>query len=296
MREPQKKPVIRKIVSRKPKHKHHGGAWKVAYADFMTAMMAFFLLLWLLSSAPQQKTAGLAAYFNPKMQLANVGADGVLSGRGLDPDEGLYQSGNDKLHDGETQATGTDSEDDIGMPHAKIANPWLSFTDEFGGRSARSLLDAMPQVDPDPSLADAFATLGAFLDPKADLADVSVTDDGGVQVDLLDPDGAPLFTSGSFDLTPASQLMLEQIVESLQQSTGRVALIGHSDAAPLSGDAYGNWELSSDRAHALRRALVQAGLDPARIISVAGVADTQPLDSASPEAAQNRRVSIRIYP
>lgn len=296
MRSTSNRPVIRKVVRGKVKHARHGGAWKVAYADFMTAMMAFFLLLWLLSTAPQEKAAALAAYFNPQMQLSSIGADGVLNGTGIDPEEGLYQSGAKIEQPVQSDVVGPDAEPTDGQTQARAQNPWLSFTDGKGGTPGTAPPDAVAQPDPDPALVKAFDTLGAFLDSRPHQANVTMTADGALQVDLLDPEGKPLFISGGFGLAPEIAPVLVKIVETLQQTPGRVTLIGHSDSTPFAKPEYSNWELSSDRAHAVRRALVAAGLDPARIASVSGVADTEPVDADAPSAPLNRRVTIRIEP
>lgn len=288
--------VIRKVARGKAKHARHGGAWKVAYADFMTAMMAFFLLLWLLSSAPQEKSVALAAYFNPDLQLSSIGADGVLSGVGIDPQEGLYQSGSPMEQPVTSDVVGPNAEETEGLTVAREANPWLGFSDGAGIKDGTSRTETVPQADPDPSITSAYVALGAFLDTRPEQAHVSVREDGSLQIDLLDPAGQPLFISGGFGLAPELTPLLRQIVETLQVTPGRVVLIGHSDSTPLAKPEYSNWELSSDRAHAIRRALVAAGLDSERISSVSGVADNDPLDATAPDAPSNRRVTIQLIP
>lgn len=289
-------PVIRKVVRGKVKHARHGGAWKVAYADFMTAMMAFFLLLWLLSEAPQEKSTALAAYFNPDLQLSSIGADGVLSGVGIDPEEGLYQSGSPIDQPVTSDVVGPDAEETEGQTVARAQNPWLGFSDGVGIKDGTSRIETVAQADPDPSITSAYVALGAFLDSRPDQAHVSLLEDGSLQIDLLDPAGQPLFLTGGFGLTPELAPVLQQIVATLQVTPGRVVLIGHSDSTPLAKPEYSNWELSSDRALAIRRALISAGLDPERISSVSGVADKDPLDAAAPGAPSNRRVTIQVIP
>ena len=222
---------------------HHGGAWKVAYADFVTAMMAFFLLMWLLNATTEEQRKGLADYFDPTIPISPVSGGGtdILSGDSVLMTDTLAQSARGGI-DGES---------------ADLA-------------------------------AQATAALTGLI--EAGQAKVTLSPEG-VVVDLIDSDGAPLFALGGAAVSDLLREVVADVAPVLSESGRPIRFVGHTDALRFRTGAYTNWELSADRANAARRLAVGAGLDAARVSSVSGRADRQPIgDDAS--APENRRISI----
>ncbi|MFG6082826.1 flagellar motor protein MotB [Paracoccus litorisediminis] len=295
MTKTNQRPIIIKRVT-KVEGGHHGGAWKVAYADFMTAMMAFFLLLWILSNSEQTKT-GLADYFTPsEIPLTNIGGEGVLAGSSADgqdlvaarngasgepnPESGAESKDGKEL---EATTTGTATQNAAQNPWAELAqeDPLianLANNDVFG-----KLEQTVQQ------LAEEFSSFGENIQVHAK--------GDAVAIEIVDIGDKPLFEPGSFDMTPANMEILMGIAKKLIGMPGVITITGHTDATPYKGNGfYGNWELSADRANATRRALLSLAVPEQRIHHVAGAADMDPIDKADPKAAVNRRVTIEISP
>ncbi|MBE1237645.1 OmpA family protein [Phaeovibrio sulfidiphilus] len=315
-------PIIIKRI-KKGGHGAHGGSWKVAYADFMTAMMAFFLLLWLLNSVTEEQLLGISNYFAPTaVSSSPSGAGGVLGGQVLG--EGAMQS--DKS-DAMT--------DQLALPPPTIGTGGSSFTDDAEGSASEYFdqkQDAATRTADASSSARDKATMGlegaegsaesseeriaeelqkdAFdrqaeemrrvIDNTPELAAISqnlVIDSTpeGLRLQLVDQEGLSMFDRGSARLLPHTQKLLESVLQIFAEVPNKVAIVGHTDSTPYSGSAqYGNWELSADRANATRRALVQKGLDPARIQRVEGRADQEPYVPEDPGNAKNRRIEITL--
>lgn len=279
------------------KNGHHGGAWKIAYADFMTAMMAFFLLLWLLSlSEEEDKLKGIANYFQPsEVTLTNVGGEGVMSGSSPAEDDLLGESvpaaesepdtSNDLSPEGKDSPNREESENAsaaAGSAAAGAANPWSQFVTEQASATA------------DGAVANLASDIRERLNPFAESVRVH-EEDGNVLIDILDLGQTPMFESGSDAVTDANIEIVREIVEILVNVGGRIVITGHTDTIPYSSDdGYSNWELSADRANAIRRTMIGMGVGQDRITRVSGVADTDPMEGTAPEAPENRRISIEI--
>ncbi|GHG85547.1 flagellar motor protein MotB [Pseudodonghicola xiamenensis] len=334
---------------------HHGGAWKVAYADFMTAMMAFFLLLWILSSSDEQKLRGIAEYFTNAtmpngsglLDGATFGPPGTLNAssgmvvaRGAEmgeiddpsparwevmdvtqtanPDDlikGTYKGAFDNpatgalsdhdnpagITDREGQAEGDNSHETAGAPHdtegrsdrptegrqmasqtaAQNMAQAMRATDTAQFNTVESDLRQAIQANPD-------------LRPLAKSVMFEKTPDG-LRIQVVDQIGKPMFASGSANMSPATLKLMEKLGQSLAGLPNDMVISGHTDAVPFTKrQAYDNWDLSSDRANALRRVLVQTGVDASRITRVSGMADTDPLVPADPFDPSNRRISILL--
>ena len=278
---------------------HHGGAWKVAYADFVTAMMAFFLLLWLLGATDEQQRKGLADYFNPTLAVNRTtgGGGGMLEGKSFKAEE---------------PAAGTQPEGVQPMPTHDDEGPTLGEQ------------DAVPEIPPDAQPGE-FATHGgegegedaaqaAARAEQARLEEVgrqiaaamNAADDGtlvrhfflritadGLVIEIIDADDQPLFASASAVPAPILPMLIDVLVPVLGETTNDIAVVGHTDAVPFGSADYSNWELSADRANAARRLLVGHGLPEGRITRVTGKAAVEPL-VADPTAPQNRRISITL--
>jgi chemotaxis protein MotB len=255
---------------------HHGGAWKVAYADFVTAMMAFFLLLWLLGATEEKQRKGIADYFTPtlvKMRQESAGSDGLLGGSSLtDVDNYPHAMGQ----------TGTRS---ITVPRAAIGGP-----KEAGGRSeaeATKVKDLREKIEK--KLADR-----RKLSHLARQVRVMRAPEG-IRIDLVDDADFAMFELGTTILTKDARGLLEVMAETLQGESAPLILRGHTDSLPWrSGIAANNWSLSTGRAEATRQALVLGGLPQKRIARIEGVADTEPLVGDNPADPRNRRISLLL--
>ena len=251
---------------------HHGGAWKVAYADFVTAMMAFFLLLWLLGATNEKQRKGIADYFSPtlvKLKQQSAGSNGMLGGSSItDVDNYPNRAGQ----------TGTKS---LTIPR-----------DSSGG--AKEGAERIKQV------AKMQQKLAAKLkhDPKlARLAkQVRMVDTAeGIRIDLVDDADFSMFQLGTTVLTPEAAQLLHAIGQLLAGEIGGVSLRGHTDALPWNGGAgANNWSLSAGRAEATRQALLADGIGEARFRKIEGVADREPLVRDKPQDPRNRRISILL--
>lgn len=291
---PNSRPIIIKR-RKKVSSGHHGGNWKVAYADFMTAMMAFFLLLWILSVSDTKKLQGIAEHFTPA-EVAMIDIAG-------------YEPVAAPLRD--TQADQPALPEDTGQnqlsadPKSEVTthggpNPWTAF-DQTAARPPESAPAPAPDATGDP-VADALAALrdtmakGNPLESLAGNLMVARTPDGLV-VEIVDLGESPMFASGRADVTEMLGRVLTEFAAVLAKSPMAISIAGHTDASPYRGDkGYGNWELSADRANAARRALEAAGVPSARFRSVSGLAEVAPLVPENPEDARNRRITIELKP
>lgn len=277
MSEKKLQPIIVKRVK-----KVHGGAhaaaWKIAYADFMTAMMAFFLIMWLLGSTAQGQLQGIADYFNSPLRVAMSGGDGSGNSSSIIPG-----GGNDlaKVH-GEVRRS--DSDD---MTQKRLE-------EERQARAARARQDAQ-RIRALRAKIDAIITNHPRLNEFKSQIRLDVTPDG-LQIQIVDDQLRPMFDIGSALVKPYMRDILQEIGGALGGVENRVSLAGHTDAAPYgNGDkGYSNWELSADRANASRRELVAAGMPDNKLARVVGLAASDLLMPDDPRAPQNRRITITV--
>lgn len=281
------------VIKRRKKvqNGHHGGNWKVAYADFMTAMMAFFLLLWILSVTDVQKLSGIAEYFTPAaVPLVDIA--------GYDPAAAIARDAQEDeppLPDAAKQDRPADPPPDAS---GQGANPWAAFEEAETPDPA--------ETPPPGAVADPVAAAQAALEetmakgnPLESLAGnlmVARTPDGLV-VEIVDLGESPMFQSGSAEVTEVLGRVLKEFSTVIAGAPMLVSITGHTDASPYRGHpGYGNWELSADRANAARRALEAAGVPADRFRSVSGLADVLPLIAEDPKDARNRRITIELEP
>lgn len=263
--------VIIKRVKKVSGHGHHGGAWKVAYADFVTAMMAFFLLMWLLNATTEDQRKGIADYFNPSIPISQVSGGGadVLDGDSVFIENDLVRQG----HGGrQTQPEPTP-------------------------QRADSKVDAEETAQAAELKAVGEDLLKRALEEEGDILarhiQTRLTPDGLV-IELVDVDGSPLFELGSSRPSPTMAKLLQVVAGAIGQVANNVAIVGHTDSLQyMAGRDYTNWELSTDRANTARRLMVSAGMRGKQIAQVSGKADTEPL-TPDPLAPQNRRISITL--
>jgi chemotaxis protein MotB len=266
--------IIKKI--KKGGHGHHGGAWKIAYADFVTAMMAFFLLMWLLGSTTKGDLRGIADYFNSPLQVAMAGGSGsgdsssVLRGGGEDLTRTV----------GQVKRGSSDGEKRTYTVKAMAAD-MQRIADEEAKLTKKRIEQSLER---NPRLRDV-----------KNQVKMDVTSDG-LRIQIVDDKNRPMFDSGSTVVKPYMRELLNEIAKVLNDVDSKVTLSGHTDSSPFSaGDrGYSNWELSTDRANASRRELVAGGIAENKILRVVGLAAMVPYEPANPDAPINRRISIVV--
>ncbi len=278
------RPIIIKKV-KKGGHGHHGGAWKVAYADFVTAMMAFFLMLWLLSSTSEEQKSGIANYFtsNPVITRSESGAGGVLGGTTVEL-EGAMTSTVKPLV--EKPATQDPSLKPGSIPPRQETNiSDKRFEEELKKREAENFKAAQE------ALERAIQSNPQLKEMKNSLK-IDQTKEG-LRIQIIDEKTRPLFASGSADMLPHTKKILRKVSSVIQKLPNEISVRGHTDSVPYGPDAnYTNWELSAERANASRRQLTNAGLPASRINNVVGKADTDHFIVDDPRDGRNRRISI----
>ena len=269
-------PIIIKRI-KKGGHAVHGGAWKIAYADFVTAMMAFFLLMWLLGSTSEGDKKGIADYFQSPMKVALLNG-----GSGSGDSSSLLKGGGQDL----TRSSGQVKRGDVEAPRSTINLQALRH--EQRAAEAAKLQELSEQVE---SELKNSAKLAQF----ASQIKLDMTRDG-LRIQIVDELSRPMFDSGSAVVKPYMRELLRAIGSVLIEVPNRLTLEGHTDAQPFSaGDAgYSNWELSADRANASRRELMAGGLTEDRVLRVQGLASSQPFNRKEPADPQNRRISIIV--
>ncbi len=292
-------PIIIKRV-KKAAHAHHGGAWKIAYADFVTAMMAFFLLMWLISMTTPEQKEGLADYFAPpNISRSKSGSGGVLAGTAHDS-RGAREGGAvaavvlSIAPPAEDESKGDDKgrtpgEGQMGDKVHRGAE--VPFPEE-------ALLESDDQRQETRAFARAEMSIRQSLNDLPELAELSkhiIIDETpeGLRIQLVDQEGRSMFPTDSAVPYERTRVLIKAIAKTLSQLPNRITLGGHTDSAPMgTGEDYTAWELTADRANAARRLLMESGLNVNRIYQVAGKADSEPLFPEDPFMAANRRISI----
>ena len=269
-------PIIIKRV-KKGGHGHHGGAWKIAYADFVTAMMAFFLLMWLLGSTTEGDKKGIADFFNTPLKVALLN-----SGSGSGDSSSIIKGGGGDLSRSSGQVKNGDVE-----AQRRTINLQALKAEQKRAEAAR-LAELKDRVE---DLLAANPKLAAMQSQIR----LDMTRDG-LRIQIVDENNRPMFDSGSATVRPAMRDLLRVIGEVLAEVPNRITLEGHTDAAPFSGGerGYSNWELSSDRANASRRELLQGGLPEDRTLRVQGLAASNLFEPEEPLSPANRRISIIV--
>jgi chemotaxis protein MotB len=276
MAEKKLQPIIIKRI-KKSGHAVHGGAWKIAYADFVTAMMAFFLLMWLLGSTAKGELQGIAAYFSSPLKVAMAGGDGSGNSSSVIPGGGNDLS---KVH-GQVRRSDNEQDKERRMS-IDTARAERAKQDAARFKALQSTIDAMITENP-------------RLNEYKSQIRIDVTPDG-LQIQIVDNQNRPMFDSGSALVKPYMRDILREIGAALGGVENRISLAGHTDAAPYgnSDRGYSNWELSADRANASRRELVSAGMPDAKLGRVVGLAASDLLEPDNPRAPANRRITITV--
>ena len=296
------RPII--IVRKKKKGGagHHGGAWKVAYADFVTAMMAFFLVMWLVSSISKEQRAAVFDYFkNPSMEPGKtvrpapgqMGPGGASTsvinmGGGMDAPRVTVMKNPDSNSKSTPQPFKMDLEEARKLASEEARKMDLEearkITDEADHKKLESLLQELRQA------IDKSQALRPFKDQL--LLDITPE---GLRIQIVDAQNRPMFDVGSARLKDYTTAILKTLAGYLNTVPNRISISGHTDIRPYPGGVgYTNWELSADRANASRRELIAGGMDEAKVLRVIGLASTQNLNKADPLDPENRRISIIV--
>ncbi|WP_288252176.1 flagellar motor protein MotB [uncultured Hydrogenophaga sp.] len=268
-------PIVIKRV-KKAGHAAHGGAWKIAYADFVTAMMAFFLLMWLLGSTAKGDLQGIASYFTNPVKVSLMGGDGTGNSTSIIPGGGRdLSAANGQRDSGDTQRT-------VKELGAQMARAELARKDQERIDALERKINTMIETD---------SKLGEY---RSQIRMIKTPD--GLHILIVDDQNRPMFDTGSALVKPYMRDILHAIGGSLGGVENRISLAGHTDAKPYgSGErGYSNWELSADRANASRRELVAGGLPDDKLRRVEGLAASVPLLPDQPLDPSNRRISIVI--
>ncbi|MBF0247175.1 MAG: flagellar motor protein MotB [Alphaproteobacteria bacterium] len=280
----KKQPIIVKKI-KKGGHGHHGGAWKIAYADFVTAMMAFFLLLWLLNAASQEQLEGIADYFAPTVTSTS-------------------QSGSGQILGGTTVAVDGSMEDTVSRPSVTMDLPPpkagsggedMQDTPETTTDSAEEVQKQAEEKQFEEAkneLKEAMETLPEFQQMAESLM-VDETPEG-LRIQIVDQDGLAMFPSGSSNMFEHTERVLKLVSGVIMKMPQDISITGHTDAVPMGGRnaGYTNWELSADRANSARRGLLGLGVPEKRLSHIVGKAANEPLLPDDPKNARNRRLSI----
>ena len=268
--EPPRPIIVKKIIV--VAAGHHGGAWKVAYADFVTAMMAFFLLLWLLGATTEKQRKGIADYFTPtlvKLREQSAGSNGLLGG------SSITEADNYPNRAGQTGNKA------MTIPRDAAGGP------KEGGERIKQVSKMQERLA---AKLNATARL-ARLAKQVRMIDTAE----GIRIDLVDDADFSMFQLGTTVLTPDAAALLHAIAELLGSELGGVSIRGHTDALPWNGGAgANNWSLSAGRAEATRQTLLSDGMGQARFRKIEGVADREPLVRENPSDPRNRRISILL--
>lgn len=271
----QKPPIIVKRI-KKVSGGHHGGAWKIAYADFVTAMMAFFLLMWLLGSTSKGDLEGIAEYFKNPLKVSMQG------GSGSGDSSSVIKGGGADLTRKEGQIKKGETEAEKKSYNLKAAQAELERIEAAKLKQLKTRLEAAVDANP---------TLRQF---KRQLL-IDITSEG-LRIQIVDEQNRPMFNLASAELQPYTKIILHEIGQVLNDVQNRVSLSGHTDAKPYANRerGYSNWELSADRANASRRELIAGGMDETKMLRVVGLASSVPFNNAAPLDPVNRRISIIV--
>jgi chemotaxis protein MotB len=276
--------IIIKRIKKSGGDAHHGGAWKVAYADFVTAMMAFFLLMWLINTTSPEQKRGIADYFAPaSVSQTDSGSGGILAGTALGSDG--------------AKAKGTSSVIEELSPESRNPDDGKSAD---AAKAAATATDAMQEAQKrrdDAAFASAAQSLRQALQDMPELAELSkniLVDQTpeGLRIQLIDQEGRSMFNEGSAKPNARAALLLRAVAKVINQLPNRISIYGHTSASPGGAKSEGDWTLSAARADGSRRVLQGAGVDPDRVYQVSGKATSEPLYPDDPMLPGNRRIAI----
>lgn len=296
--EDKKQPIIVKKVN-KGGHGHHGGAWKVAMADFAIAMMAFFMVMWLLGGTSVEQKAAISSYFkNPSLTQgkSHVAAQGQIGPGGASTSM-IKLGGSMELPMGDGLRPLEKSNDHNGRREYK--RPTNNNQRHKSSSSSKLSPQQILLIQESKQFRQIASRIKVGFNKKAlkkykDQLYIDISDQG-LRIQIVDRENRPMFASGSAFLRPYARKILKEIALVIKKIPTKISITGHTDSQPyVSRPDYSNWELSADRANAARRALVYYGVKPAKIARVVGLGSSILFDKDSPKSQINRRISIII--
>lgn len=266
-------PIIIKKIKKGGHGGHHGGAWKIAYADFVTAMMAFFLLMWLLGSTDEATKKGISEYFQNPFAVAMSGGQGsgdrtsIINAGGSD----LTSQDAGQVHQGEAVPPPPEDIEQLAEQQEKVKLEQLQ-------KKIESMLDAN-------------AKLAEFRDQIK----LEATPEG-LKIQIVDAKNRPMFKLASSGIEDYAKMILHELAPVINELPNKVSINGHTDALPfpVNKSGYSNWELSSDRANVARFELTNGGLAEAKVLRIVGLASSIPYNQQNPNDPMNRRISIIV--
>jgi chemotaxis protein MotB len=279
------RPIIIKKVKKGGHGGHHGGAWKVAYADFVTAMMAFFLLMWLINTTSPEQKRGIADYFAPaSVSTSTSGAGGILAGSSLGK-EGVKGEGTVKVLD--QQASD---------PPRNVPDQGKQTSSSVENASEQALRDALEKRE-EQAFQSAAESIKQAMQNMPELAELSkqiMVDQTpeGMRIQLIDQEGRSMFEQGSAQPNDRARVLLRAVARVINQLPNRITITGHTSASAGRGKVDNDWDLSQARANASRKILQQAGVDADRVYQTSGKAANDPLYPDDPTLAGNRRIAV----
>lgn len=274
-----KRPIVIKRI-KKVAGGHHGGAWKIAYADFVTAMMAFFLLMWLLGSTAKGDLQGISEYFKTPLKVA------LMGGSGSGDSSSIVKGGGQDLTRSAGQVKSGELPSEKKIINLKAAN------EEIMRMESKKEIDQLKKLKA--NIEAAIANNKNLEQFKSQILLDLTTE--GLRIQIVDEKNRPMFQSGSARLENYTRDILREIGLMLNDMPNKVSLSGHTDAQAYvsAGNKYSNWELSADRANASRRELIQGGLADEKIVRVVGLSSAVLFDKTQPQNPINRRISIIV--
>jgi len=267
--------IIIEIIDLPP---HYGGAWKVAYADFVTAMMAFFLLMWLLNVSTKEEKKQLSDFFNPSHPMVSnstSGAGGVMGGLTMSPDGAMASNKSPMIPIQTTtqRKRGGEAKSKVNQVREKAEAKRFE-------KAAKKVAEA---IQKNPKLAKLSKNIMIDITPE------------GLRIQIVDQDGESMFPPGSAAMFEKTRLLLSEITKAIIDMPNELSIRGHTDATRYAkGAKYTNWELSSDRANASRRVMLKSGITTERLNNVMGKAGTEPLITDNPLDPRNRRITLLL--
>ncbi len=273
MADSEKAPIIVVKKIKKSGHAHHGGAWKIAYADFVTAMMAFFLLMWLLGSVGKEDLKGIAEYFSNPISLS-------MSGSSVGSSNSVLDGGGPDLSRKQGQITHGSQR--------RGSQPNLEGDQKLDRADAERLNQLKAKIE-------GVIDRSEFMQQFQNQIKLDITQEG-LRIQILDEQNRPMFDSGSAELKEHMKDILKSITKMLLEVGNKITLSGHTDANPYASGAFGysNWELSADRANAVRRQMMLYSMPEDKVLRVVGLASSVPMIENDPYAAVNRRIAIVV--
>ncbi|EKU82350.1 chemotaxis protein MotB [Massilia sp. UYP32] len=268
------RPIVVKRI-KKVAGGHHGGAWKIAYADFVTAMMAFFLLMWLLGSTAKGDLVGIAEYFKTPLKVAMAG------GSGSGDSSSVIKGGGEDLTRTAGQVKRGDSVPEKKTYDLQAAKAALAREEGQRLQMLKARIESAIEVNP-------------MLKKYQNQLLLDITSEG-LRIQIVDEKNRPMFALAKAELQPYTKEILHIIGMVLNEVPNKIGISGHTDSTPYYSDAgYSNWELSADRANASRREMVLGGLQDDKVLRVVGLASAAHLDAKDPFNPVNRRISIIV--